>query len=140
MEMMKFEGHYIPMRSNMPSTAIYPDDIEAKSVRGYFSDTNVLINVDGSISFEVMLFERCFHNMQVELNELFGIKTFDHMLADDRLYEDCFGGYVSFVNFEGTIPKEFQHEALFRLIRSPDAFAEWVDCHNGLNGNPDWQI
>ena len=128
---------YTPRQN--PEGIVYPDNCEAKKIRGYYSDIGVLIQSDGSIDVDVLLFENCFHNMQHYLFEQFGVKTFEQMLADERLYKDAFSGSVSYASFECNIPKEFQQEALFRLIESPDSFAQWVDEHNGYNGNADWR-
>lgn len=119
-----------------PAGIIYPDNTNYKKIRGYYSDIWLLIEADGSMSFDVILFKNCFHSMKEFLNEKFGIKTFEQMLADDRLYEDAFGGAVSYVSFETHIQKEYQHITLFKLIESPDGFAEWLYELYRTNGKP----
>ena len=122
-----------------PDGVIYPDNIYPKNIRGYYSDIDVLIQKDGSIDTVIMLFARCFDNMKDYLSYMYKIKTFEQLIGDERLYNGDLDEIVSYVSFECTIPKDFQQEALFRLIESPDGFAEWVDNHNGYSGMPDWR-
>jgi hypothetical protein len=123
-----------------PVGVTYPDNIYPKKLRGYYSDIDVLIRSDGSINVSILLFARCFHNMKDYLVQMFGIETFEQLVNDDRLYNGELDHVVSYASFESFIPKEFQQEALFRLIESPDSFAEWVDRHDGYNGKSDWRV
>jgi len=135
--------HYSPSYykpKQLPVGVTYPDNIQPKKLQGNYCDIDVLIRSDGSINTSILLFARCFHNMKDYLAKMFGVETFVQLVNDDRLYNGEFDHVVSYSSFESGIPKEFQQEALFRLIESPDSFAGWVDEHDGYNGKSNWRV
>jgi hypothetical protein len=78
--------------------------------------------------------------MKDYLKANYGIETFEQLICDERLYENQLNLCMPYASFESIIPKEYQQEALFKLIESPDAFAEWVDEYDGCDGREDWRV